>query len=87
MNQFTKFFSKYCTLRWVFAAALLVGGALAACSASGHQGGAEMKPITVGDVAPDFSLPDQNGEIQSIGQFRGTKNVVLYFYPKDNTSG
>lgn len=37
--------------------------------------------------APDFSLPDQHGEIISLADFKGKKNVVLYFYPKDDTPG
>lgn len=36
--------------------------------------------------APDFSLPDQNGDIRSLKDFAG-KWVVLYFYPKDDTPG
>lgn len=36
--------------------------------------------------APDFSLPDQDGEMRSLKDFRG-KNIVLYFYPKDDTPG
>ncbi len=39
-----------------------------------------------GDTAPDFTLPDQDGNPVSLSQFRGRK-VVLYFYPKDNTPG
>lgn len=39
-----------------------------------------------GTKAPDFSLPDQNGEIHTLSQYAG-KKVILYFYPKDNTSG
>ncbi len=42
--------------------------------------------IQVGDLAPDFSLPDQNGEAVSLSSFRG-QPVVLYFYPKDDTPG
>jgi thioredoxin-dependent peroxiredoxin len=42
--------------------------------------------ITIGDVAPDFKLPDQTGHEVSLSSLRG-KNVVLYFYPKDDTSG
>ena len=44
---------------------------------------AELRP---GEVAPDFTLPDQNGEERQLSAFRG-KWVVLYFYPKDDTSG
>ncbi len=43
--------------------------------------------IKVGDTAPNFSLPDQNGKNVSLGDFRGKKSVVLYFYPKDDTPG
>ncbi len=39
-----------------------------------------------GDQAPDFQLQDQNGNDVKLSQFRG-KNVVLYFYPKDDTPG
>ena len=43
--------------------------------------------VRVGDIAPDFSLPSQKGEQVSLQDFRGKANVVLYFYPKDNTPG
>ncbi len=39
-----------------------------------------------GGPAPDFNLPDQNENSVSLENFRG-KWIVLYFYPKDNTSG
>ena len=39
-----------------------------------------------GDLAPDFTLPDQNGDPVSLSQLRG-KTVVLYFYPKADASG
>jgi len=38
----------------------------------------------VGDKAPDFSLPDQDGNKRSLKDYAGKKSVVLYFYPKDN---
>jgi peroxiredoxin Q/BCP len=40
-----------------------------------------------GDIAPDFSLKDQKGEVVRLSDFRGKKAVVLYFYPKDDTPG
>ena len=43
--------------------------------------------INVGDQAPDFMLPSQTSEDVSLSQFRGKKNVVLYFYPKDESPG
>jgi len=37
-----------------------------------------------GDVAPDFELQDNNGDLIKLGSFRGKKNVVLCFYPKNH---
>ena len=42
--------------------------------------------LAIGTQAPDFTLPDQNGEMKSLEDFRGQK-VILYFYPKDMTAG
>lgn len=42
--------------------------------------------IDVGQSAPDFTLPDENGDLVRLSDLRGRK-VVLYFYPKDDTSG
>lgn len=42
--------------------------------------------IDIGTIAPDFTLPDENGEERKLSDERG-KIVVLYFYPKDNTPG
>ena len=42
--------------------------------------------LETGSPAPDFTLPDQNGTLHSLSDYRG-KKVVLYFYPKDNTAG
>jgi peroxiredoxin Q/BCP len=46
----------------------------------------ETHRIGVGDFAPNFTLPDQNGQSVSLSDFLG-KKVVLYFYPKDDTPG
>ena len=43
--------------------------------------------LKVGDAAPDFSLPDQNGQTIRLSDFRGKKSVVLAFYIKAFTSG
>lgn len=42
--------------------------------------------LNVGDSAPEFSLPDQNGKVHSLSEHIG-KWVLLYFYPKDDTPG
>lgn len=42
--------------------------------------------LEVGTKAPSFSLPDQNGNIHTLEEYKG-KKVILYFYPKDNTAG
>lgn len=44
------------------------------------------KMIEIGMNAPDFTLPDSEGNERSLSDFRG-KRVVLYFYSKDNTAG
>lgn len=45
------------------------------------------KELKIGDPAPDFSLPFSEGRDISLKDYRGKKNVVLYFYPKDDTPG
>ena len=42
--------------------------------------------VQVGDKAPDFTLLSQSGAPVGLGDFLGKKHIVLYFYPKDNTS-
>jgi len=54
---------------------------IAACKAKRAK-----HPLQVGDIAPDFSLKDENEAIRTLSEFRG-HNVALYFYPKDQTPG
>ena len=42
--------------------------------------------LEIGLTAPEFTLPDQNGKLHSLSDYRG-KKVILYFYPKDMTGG
>ena len=42
--------------------------------------------LNPGTAAPDFTLPDQNGVLRSLSDYQGQR-VILYFYPKDMTSG
>ena len=46
-----------------------------------------MNKIDVGSTIPHFSLPDQNGNLFNIDNVIGLKNLVIYFYPKDDTPG
>lgn len=43
--------------------------------------------LKVGDLAPDFKLPDADGKFYSLSEYRGKKPVVIYFYPKADTPG
>lgn len=45
-----------------------------------------MSTPVVGELAPDFTLPTDSGEMLTLSSLRG-KRVILYFYPKDDTSG
>ena len=78
--------------------ALAMMVALAACSAMDGESGAskhhkkaeERGPsdmLKTGEAAPDFTLKDANGKTVTLSGFRGKKNVVLVFYPMDNTPG
>src|SRR5260370_9519634 len=48
---------------------------------------AQRSGVRVGDLAPDFELPDQSGTPVRLGDLVGQRPVVLYFYPKDKTPG
>jgi len=47
---------------------------------------ADTPALTIGGKAPDFALPDENGKIQRLSDYRG-RTVVIMFYPKDFTPG
>lgn len=46
-----------------------------------------MSEIKIGDTIPQFVLPDQNGNSFDINSVLGKKNLVIYFYPKDDSPG
>lgn len=56
-------------------------------SISNNQAKPGSGKVQVGDVAPDFTLTDQSGKTVSLKDFLGKTNIVVYFYPKDNTAG
>jgi peroxiredoxin Q/BCP len=72
--------TKYTALAIVFAAAVIAG------MAASHVLAQDQPMPQVGEQAPNFTLPSQEGKPVSLDQYRG-KWVVLYFYPKDMTSG
>jgi peroxiredoxin Q/BCP len=43
--------------------------------------------VKIGNKAPDFTLPSQMGDNVTLSEYFGKKNIVLYFYPKDETRG
>jgi thioredoxin-dependent peroxiredoxin len=69
-------------LKWLLIA-FVVGVALLLWRITAQSNRNLPKP---GNVAPDFSLPDQNGKVRASAEFRG-KWLVLYFYPRDDTPG
>jgi len=52
-----------------------------------QESDSEMKKLNIGDSAPDFELNDANNNPVRLSNYRGNKNVVVYFYPKDDTPG
>lgn len=48
---------------------------------------APFSPVGIGDKAPGFTLPDQDGNMVSLADFKGKKRVILFFYPGDMTPG
>lgn len=64
----------------------ILAAALAVAFSFGAARAADEAMPTVGQTAPTFTLPSQTGEEVSLSSYRG-KWVVLYFYPKDMTTG
>ncbi len=56
-------------------------------SFNNHSKPTNMTTIQIGSTIPSFSLKDQNGQMYDIDSVRGKKNLVIYFYPKDETPG
>ena len=49
--------------------------------------GQALSKLQIGQPAPDFELPDQDGKPVRLSRFRGVSAVVIFFYPKDDTTG
>jgi peroxiredoxin Q/BCP len=65
----------------IFGFVIVVG--LVSCDAEKEK----MGKVNIGDVAPEFELKDKDKNRVKLSDFRGEKNVVVYFYPKDETPG
>lgn len=63
--------------------AFVVGGGLKVVQRAAHT----TRMLAVGEIAPDFSLKNQDGKTVKLSQFKGKKSVVVFFYPKDETPG
>jgi cytochrome oxidase Cu insertion factor (SCO1/SenC/PrrC family) len=72
-------------MKQAFLVALLVANLLPALHAADQT--APTPTVKVGEVAPDFTLTDQNGNKVSLHEFRGKKNVALAFYVFAFTGG
>jgi len=69
-------------MKWLLIAVLVIVGLLLwRVSAFSKR-----RQLGIGEPAPDFALPDQEGKTRSLAEFRG-KWLVLYFYPRDDTPG
>jgi peroxiredoxin Q/BCP len=67
--------------------AILLLGGLQICCGQQDSAGVKMNKIEVGSLVPQFTLPDQNGNLFAINSVLGKKNLVIYFYPKDDSPG
>lgn len=73
-------------MKQIFLAALLAASFIPAARAADQQAPPQPK-VKVGDMAPDFTLTDQNGNKVSLHEFKGKKNVALAFYVFAFTGG
>jgi len=83
---FTNLLSKYIFLT-CFIGSIGFFGCNAHANHSDNSKGTNMKEIKVGDIIPDIVLKDQTGKLFDLKSETKGKNVVLYFYPMDNTKG
>jgi cytochrome oxidase Cu insertion factor (SCO1/SenC/PrrC family) len=73
-------FERRKSMKKLVLALLLIGSLLPASFAANKPSDMPAPKIKVGDMAPDFTLQDQNGNKVSLHEFRGKKNVALAFY-------
>ena len=66
---------------------LLFSGYRLSHRATNDAGENTMNKVVVGSLVPEFSLPDQNGNTYHLSSVLGKKNIVIYFYPKDDSPG
>lgn len=66
-------------------ALLLVGGCASGSDTTGGSTSAEQSGLEVGTAAPDFRMKNQEQTTVALSDYKGTKNVILVFYPADFT--
>jgi cytochrome oxidase Cu insertion factor (SCO1/SenC/PrrC family) len=71
------------TKAWILLGVALAIGLIAGCSGEGDCDPSQIKnaELKVGDVAPDFRLPDHKGGYVSLSDYKGQSNVVIAFFP------
>jgi cytochrome oxidase Cu insertion factor (SCO1/SenC/PrrC family) len=74
-------------MKQIFLAALLAINLMPAMHAADQPQAPPQPKVKVGDMAPDFTLTDQNGKKVSLSEFKGKKNVALAFYVFAFTGG
>jgi cytochrome oxidase Cu insertion factor (SCO1/SenC/PrrC family) len=73
--------------RLIVPVALMIAAMLAGGVAPARQGNVAHTNLKVGDMAPDFTLPDNTGKPVKLSDYRGKKNVILAFYVLAFTGG
>jgi len=74
-------------MKQAFLVALLAANLIPALSAADQPAAPPQPTVKVGDVAPNFTLQDQNGNNVSLEQFKGKKIIALAFYVFAFTGG
>ena len=74
-------------IRTILFIGVLVGGIVACAQETGKKTKKDMKTLEVGDRVPHFVLKDQHGNDFDANDHIGKKKLVIYFYPKDESSG
>ena len=85
---FLSLFYQFTNFKFIVLSAIwLLTGCQSDANHNNYKTNTNVKELKIGDTIPDIVLKDQNGEMFDLKSETKSKNVVLYFYPKDNTKG